>query len=88
MRAYFFNQRLNTKSLFDVGSLNWLGKLVQREIGKHDSVLDLGCGTIQATFDIVLLLDVVEHLERDKAEQLQRVNFCAWNRKLRDWRKL
>ena len=105
-------------------SLNWLGKLVQREIGKHDSVLDLGCGTMQATldtcptyskkklkckfivgvdiyrnyleviknrdgvavlhmdvskplsifldksFDIVLLLDIVEHLERDGAEQL------------------
>ena len=89
--------------------MNWLGELVRQEIGEGDSVLDLGCGTLQATgvlgarhlavdcfrpyldeikdrtltlhafiplalemfparsWDVVLLLDVLEHLRKDAA---------------------
>lgn len=89
--------------------MNWLGELVRQEIGPEDSVLDLGCGTLQATgvlgqrhlavdcfrpyldeikdrtltlhaflphvldmfparsWDIVLMLDVLEHLKKDVA---------------------
>ena len=103
--------------------MNWLGQLVQKEIGRNDCILDLGCGIMAAildtcptylknklkckfivgvdvfrsyleeikdkrgiaainlsirdlsmfldkSFDIVLLLDVVEHLEQDEAEKL------------------
>lgn len=103
--------------------MNWLGELVQKEIGRKDSVLDLGCGImapildtcptylktklrckfivgvdifrnyleeikdkegiavmnleirdlsmfLDKSFDIVLLLDIVEHLEKDEAEKL------------------
>jgi len=31
--------------------MNWLGYLAQREISENDSVLDLGCGIMQATLD-------------------------------------
>lgn len=103
--------------------MNWLGELVQKEISRKDSVLDLGCGImapildtcptylktrlrckfivgvdifrnyleeikdkvgiavmnlkirdlpmfLDKSFDIVLLLDIVEHLEKDAAEKL------------------
>lgn len=29
--------------------MNWLGKIIQKEITKDDTVLDLGCGIMQAT---------------------------------------
>lgn len=32
--------------------MNWLGVLVQQEIGVEDVVLDLGCGIMQATTDV------------------------------------
>ena len=89
--------------------MNWLGKLVQRNIQSDDSILDLGSGIMQATdelnakhilgvdifdnylnhikhkfltvklnmnetdrfmddsYDIVLCLDVIEHLEKQLA---------------------
>jgi len=88
--------------------VNWLGEIVSRGIRREDSVLDLGCGIMDATgrlsckshvgvdcfqpyldrigmpfvygtlpeaaavfaagsFDVVLLLDIVEHLEKEKA---------------------
>ena len=31
--------------------MNWLGHLIQKEINKNDTVLDLGCGIYQATSD-------------------------------------
>ena len=31
--------------------MNWLGKLVQKEISKKDTVLDLGCGIMACTLD-------------------------------------
>lgn len=31
--------------------MNWLGKLVQKEINKKDTVLDIGCGIMQSTLD-------------------------------------
>ena len=87
--------------------MNWLGKLVQKEISKHDTVLDIGCGIMQAidglkcksilgidiamkyldkiknqypticldvseihkfplrSYDVVLALDVLEHLAKN-----------------------
>jgi len=33
--------------------MNWLGDLVQKEVGLKDTVLDLGCGIMQATLDVV-----------------------------------
>lgn len=93
--------------------MNWLGKLLQKEIHKKDTVLDLGCGIFQAiegikcksilgveivpqyiekakyiypvveidisknlimfvndSFDVVIALDVLEHLEDDIARRL------------------
>lgn len=93
--------------------MNWLGKLVQKEIGKNDTVLDLGCGIyndieglkcksilgvdivnayieiaskkyptirldltnirqnfVMNSFDVVLALDVIEHLNYNKAIDL------------------
>ena len=103
--------------------MNHLGELIQKEIGRNDSILDLGCGImapildtcptylktrlkckfivgvdifrnyldeikdkegivvvnldikdltifLNKSFDIVLLLDIVEHLEKDAAEIL------------------
>ena len=89
--------------------MNWLGKLVKRQINQDDTVLDLGCGIQQAndniraksvlgvdiwsvyldiikdrintvrlsmsdldrfmddSYDVVICLDVVEHLEKDLA---------------------
>lgn len=89
--------------------MNWLGELVQREIQASDTVLDLGCGIMQATdgllalsilgvdvfpkyldhikekhqtvrisldetdrfmdksYDVVICLDVVEHLPKELA---------------------
>lgn len=91
---------------------NWLGGLIQKEITVNDTVLDLGCGIMQATYpvtcksilgvdiwqkyldfmkdkiptvkmdmseidrfmdnsyDVVLCLDVLEHLEYDLALQV------------------
>ena len=31
--------------------MNWVGKLIEKEVSKTDSVLELGCGTVQTTFD-------------------------------------
>ena len=89
--------------------MNWLGDILQKKISNNDTVLDLGCGIMQATdelkskmilgvdiwdkyldkikdrfptvkirmdetdrfmdnsYDVVICLDVVEHLERDLA---------------------
>ena len=89
--------------------MNWLGKMVQRNINQEDTVLDLGCGIMQASddmrarlilgvdiwdkylyyikdlhptvrismseldrfmdksYDIVICLDVVEHLDKELA---------------------
>ena len=89
--------------------MNWLGKMVQRQINQEDTVLDLGCGIQQAnddiraksvlgvdiwdiyldeikgkintvrismseldrfmdkSYDVVICLDVVEHLDKDLA---------------------
>lgn len=89
--------------------MNWLGEIVQERIGPDDTVLDLGCGIMQASddmrakiilgvdiwekyldhiknvhptmrvsmseldrfmdksYDVVICLDVVEHLEKDLA---------------------
>lgn len=89
--------------------MNWLGQTVQKEINLDDTVLDLGCGIMQATdglqaksilgvdvfpayleaikdryqtillslgetwrfmddsFDVVICLDVIEHLPKDLA---------------------
>lgn len=33
--------------------MNWLGKLIQPNIKKTDTVLDLGCGIMQATTDVL-----------------------------------
>jgi 2-polyprenyl-3-methyl-5-hydroxy-6-metoxy-1,4-benzoquinol methylase len=33
--------------------MNWLGKLIQEEIVRDDTVLDIGCGIMQATTDIL-----------------------------------
>lgn len=33
--------------------MNWLGRLVQSYIGKDDTVLDVGCGIMQATTDVL-----------------------------------
>lgn len=33
--------------------MNWLGHLIQKQIGKSDTVLDVGCGIMQATTDIL-----------------------------------
>jgi len=33
--------------------MNWFGELIQKEITKNDSVLDLGCGIMQATTDVI-----------------------------------
>ncbi len=33
--------------------MNWLGKLIQYELTSHDTVLDIGCGIMQATTDIL-----------------------------------
>lgn len=32
--------------------MNWLGEIVQKNVGKNDIVLDLGCGIMQATTGI------------------------------------
>ena len=92
--------------------MNWLGELVQKEITLEDTVLDLGCGVMQATdelkakiiiavdiwdvylnqlkyyfptvktdlrkldcflddtYDVVICLDVLEHMEETEALQL------------------
>ena len=92
--------------------MNWLGELVQKEITSEHTVLDLGCGVMQATdelkakiiiavdiwdvyldqlkhkyptikadlrkldcflddtYDVVICLDVLEHLEEDEAIKL------------------
>ena len=96
--------------------MNWLGQLCQKYIGEDDTVLDLGCGIMQATddlkcksilgcdiwhsylahikhlhptvrmgmdetwrfvdgsFDVVICLDVVEHLPKELA--LEVINEC------------
>lgn len=33
--------------------MNWLGHLIQKEISKNDTVLDLGCGIMQCTTDTI-----------------------------------
>jgi ubiquinone/menaquinone biosynthesis C-methylase UbiE len=33
--------------------MNWFGELIQKEITKNDTVLDLGCGIMQATTDVI-----------------------------------
>lgn len=33
--------------------MNWLGRIIQKEIGSNDIVLDLGCGIMQATTDVL-----------------------------------
>lgn len=33
--------------------MNWVGTLVQRHVSQNDTVLDLGCGIMQATLDVV-----------------------------------
>ncbi len=33
--------------------MNWLGKKIQRHVGKNDTVLDIGCGIMQATTDFI-----------------------------------
>jgi SAM-dependent methyltransferase len=33
--------------------MNWLGQLIQKEISRDDTVLDIGCGIMQATTDIL-----------------------------------
>jgi 2-polyprenyl-3-methyl-5-hydroxy-6-metoxy-1,4-benzoquinol methylase len=33
--------------------MNWLGKLIQNEVVRDDTVLDIGCGIMQATTDIL-----------------------------------
>lgn len=33
--------------------MNWLGHLIQKHISKEETVLDLGCGIMQATTDIL-----------------------------------
>ena len=89
--------------------MNWLGEVIQKNVESSDTVLDLGCGIMQATeglvcksvlgvdifaryleeikythptvqlsveetgafldnsFDVVLCIDVLEHLEKDVA---------------------
>lgn len=96
--------------------MNWLGEIVQKIVTDKDTVLDLGCGIMQATiglqcksiigvdifprylekikhlhptihlsvtescvfldqsFDVVICLDVLEHLE--KSEAMQTVREC------------
>jgi len=39
------------KNLFEGCCLNWVGDLVQKQIHEDDTVLDLGCGIMQATLD-------------------------------------
>jgi len=33
--------------------LNWLGEIIQNYVDKSDTVLDLGCGIMQATTDVI-----------------------------------
>jgi ubiquinone/menaquinone biosynthesis C-methylase UbiE len=33
--------------------MNWLGEIIQKQITKNDSVLDCGCGIMQATTDVI-----------------------------------
>ena len=37
--------------MFQGLSMNWLGDLVQKEVNKNDTVLDLGCGIMACTLD-------------------------------------
>ena len=56
--------------------MNWLGKLVQREIGRNDTVLNIGNminglgNFLDNSYDIVLLLGVLENFYLHEAEYL------------------
>jgi ubiquinone/menaquinone biosynthesis C-methylase UbiE len=40
--------------------MNWFGKIIQKHVSKNDTVLDLGCGIMQST------TNVLETIDRDK----------------------
>lgn len=103
--------------------MNWLGKIIQKEIKYDDSVLSVGCGILQdingldckslfgidiyepyinklnsigvnaicadvtkyefkEKFDIVLALDIIEHLEKDDAIDLIKKMKSIANKKV------
>ena len=52
--------------------MNWLGKLIQKHVNSNDTVLDLGCGIMQATTDSITKSNRKKKLFRKKEENIIR----------------
>jgi len=50
--------------------MNWLGKLIQKHVNSNDTVLDLGCGIMQATTDSITKSNRKKKLFRKKEPEV------------------